>query len=337
MASDNGGKQITKLDIPEHWTNYKPGEIVQDLVVYGDDALDFGDDANREMYAAYDTLHDVVRTQYVHAVRALIKRGAVLTNVVRGVSAVHIAAAQDECQILDMLIAAGVDVNSVSRDVCRTPLHFAASNGLTRNVSVLLEAGADPTMVDKYGRTPLHIAAYSNSLDIVLLLINAVPAEAKSSYVNLSSNSVDYLLPLQSAVAHGSMKIIEVLVNHGAALSCIDSKQSTLLHYASSSKHPKVLRYLLQLSACQVLIDNRNLYGLTALHDAAHRCCPECILVLLQHGANAHIMDSHGRPPMYYCLIGVDKNHISPVIQQCIDLLTGGGGAVTKAARQSRE
>ena len=46
----------------------------------------------------------------------------------------------------------------------RTPLHLAAGSNKLEVVNVLLDAGADPNMKDTDGKTPLHHVVYSCSL-----------------------------------------------------------------------------------------------------------------------------------------------------------------------------
>lgn len=41
----------------------------------------------------------------------------------------------------------------------QTPLHLAVITRQVKVVEVLLRAGADPSLVDKDGRSPLHLAA----------------------------------------------------------------------------------------------------------------------------------------------------------------------------------
>ncbi len=53
----------------------------------------------------------------------------------------------------------------------RTPLHTAAYEGRFDVVKLLLEHGADPNTQDKDGRTPLHWAALRGLVDVVRLLL----------------------------------------------------------------------------------------------------------------------------------------------------------------------
>jgi ankyrin repeat protein len=55
----------------------------------------------------------------------------------------------------------------------RTPLHYAANEGLHDEAARLLEGGADPNARDDNGWTPLHFAAQSGALEVAARLLAA--------------------------------------------------------------------------------------------------------------------------------------------------------------------
>lgn len=61
-------------------------------------------------------------------------------------------------EIVRVLIAAGAVVDAVDWDWGSTPLHVAAGWHHADVVGVLLESGADPTLEEKFGGTPLDLA-----------------------------------------------------------------------------------------------------------------------------------------------------------------------------------
>jgi len=56
------------------------------------------------------------------------------------------------------LISWGADINKVDKEVNTTPLHLAAESGSVKLVKKLLICGAEKTVYDLYGKTPLDIA-----------------------------------------------------------------------------------------------------------------------------------------------------------------------------------
>jgi ankyrin repeat protein len=67
-------------------------------------------------------------------------------------------------------IHAGADVNART-EYNETPLHWAAQNGFTDCVRVLIDNGADVNARDELQRTPLLIASRAGWVEVVRLLI----------------------------------------------------------------------------------------------------------------------------------------------------------------------
>lgn len=90
------------------------------------------------------------------------------------------AAGSGNIPLAKRLIAAGAKVNSVTdRDGhgnCITPLQTAAMGGQTQMVKFLIRRGAYVWQRDKHQQTPLMWAAFRHRLDVVKVLLAAVPA-----------------------------------------------------------------------------------------------------------------------------------------------------------------
>ena len=59
-----------------------------------------------------------------------------------------------------------------------TRLHIAAERNHTTLAQELLRSGEDPRAVDDHGNTPLHIACFFNSADVVQVLVDALGGPA---------------------------------------------------------------------------------------------------------------------------------------------------------------
>lgn len=68
------------------------------------------------------------------------------------------------------LIARGADVNAQDDILGNTALHRVARLGHIDYVKALIEAGADPTLKNKYGETALHLAIDSGRNDCIAYL-----------------------------------------------------------------------------------------------------------------------------------------------------------------------
>ncbi|KAG6844387.1 hypothetical protein H0H87_007291 [Tephrocybe sp. NHM501043] len=121
-------------------------------------------------------LHSAAATGNVGLVEYALDHGQPINSVLDGVLPLHAACAGGNVQVVKLLIEHGADVNAprlprrYSNDRNRdssapivgtsgsTPLHFAAANGNTEAVNLLLLHGAHANRPDKHGITPEMLA-----------------------------------------------------------------------------------------------------------------------------------------------------------------------------------
>src|SRR5262249_24259970 len=72
-------------------------------------------------------------------------------------------------EIVKLLIAEGADVNFQTPDQY-TPLHFAVHFASPEIVAMLLNAGANRAVTNRFGKTPLDLATERNNLMAIELL-----------------------------------------------------------------------------------------------------------------------------------------------------------------------
>jgi ankyrin repeat protein len=84
------------------------------------------------------------------------------------------AAQMHSPEYVSQLIAAGAPLTQKEAKAGWTPLHYACADdekkhGVLSVIRMLLEAGADPTVKDVYGRTPLDLALTNGNREVVRL------------------------------------------------------------------------------------------------------------------------------------------------------------------------
>jgi ankyrin repeat protein len=161
------------------------------------------------LLVATSPLIEAVKQHDAAAVRELLlKRTDVNRPAGDGATALHWAVYADDLALVDLLIAAGANVD-VANDLAITPLHLASAAGNAAIVTRLLDKGADPNAASETGVTPLMEAARSGSVHAVRALI------ARGAQVNARERDRDQTA-LMWAVARKHPAVVQVLLQHGA-------------------------------------------------------------------------------------------------------------------------
>jgi len=126
-----------------------------------------------------------------------------------GMTALHWAAYLDHLEMARVLIAAGANVQAVTRLGGLTPLFLASKNGSAPMIALLLKAGAQVNSADDAGTTPLMFAAESGNAEAVRTLLD------RGAEVNAKEKSWGQTA-LMFASAYDRTAVVKILLAHGA-------------------------------------------------------------------------------------------------------------------------
>lgn len=148
------------------------------------------------------------------------------------------------------------------------------------------------------GRSPLHEAVISNNERMVIEILRSRPALA-------NSKDQQKWTPALYAAAYGHIKLLSRLARAGADLTCIDADESGILHFLARNRkvaqYPLELADLLdQLQQTGINLDHSNMFGATALHDAACRNNLVFVHLVCQRGAKVDATTKSGETPLIY-------------------------------------
>lgn len=95
----------------------------------------------------------------------------------------------------------------------RTPLIVACMHGDCERMRCLLQQGADPTVPDRDGWTPLHAAALGGQAEAVSLLLQF------GVDIEILNAQAGNITPMHQAAFSGSPQVVQVLYDHGADIN----------------------------------------------------------------------------------------------------------------------
>jgi ankyrin repeat protein len=182
----------------------------------------------------------------------------------------------------------------------RAPIHYAGS---AANVKLLLDAGAEVNMLDKFSLTPLDIAALAGSEELTRALIN--------NDADITISSPRHGTPLHCGITRRSRIVIETILEAAKALNqdsaviinCLNRDGDTALHTAIQTSRSDVVRVLLSFGA-DINVRNRN-SGHTPLHQCVLSGDAEFIrwymsMAILHENFDIDARDFQQRTPLHY-------------------------------------
>ncbi|MBN3276739.1 ANKR6 protein, partial [Polyodon spathula] len=175
-------------------------------------------------------------------------------------------------------------------------LLIAAHKGQADNVVQLINKGAK-VAVTKYGRTPLHLAAYKGHIEVVYILLKAG--------CDLDFQDDSEQTALHRAAVVGNTDVISALLQEGCALDREDKDGNTALHEVSWHGFSQSVKLLIKAGAN---IQAKNKAGNTALHLACQNGHSQSCRLLLLGGSRPDTKNSVGETCLH---VAARYNHVT--------------------------
>ncbi|XP_075971520.1 nuclear factor NF-kappa-B family member relish [Anticarsia gemmatalis] len=125
------------------------------------------------------TLHLAILNDLPKIVSLLVAKGSnPMLKDAKDLNAIHYAVKYKSClePLLDAIKKNDVPCNlNECNSERQSALHMAVVEGCARSTRALLAHGASYSVRDVYGRTPLHLAAYDDRLDVTRTLLDFIP------------------------------------------------------------------------------------------------------------------------------------------------------------------
>ena len=221
-----------------------------------------------------------------------------------------------DLEIWRLLIEKGAEF-SVADTSGRTPLHYASSGGNEEVARLLIDKGAEISAVDNEGGTPLHCALDSRNEELVRLLID--------KGASATAANKDGRTPLHRLLDCGSEELVRLVIEKGADVTAADKDGRTPLHRALDWGNEELVRLLTDKGADVTAADKDER---TPLHRSLDWGNEKVVRALVEKGADVTAADKNGRTPLHRALDWGNET--------LVRILTDKGADVTTADKDGR-
>ncbi|MFC4775205.1 ankyrin repeat domain-containing protein [Paenibacillus sp. GCM10023252] len=166
----------------------------------------------------------------------------------RGRTAMLAATHGDYPDVVKVLLDAGANMH-LQDDLQDNPFLYAGAEGLHAILKLLIQAGPDLSIVNRYGGNALIPAAEKGHVDNVRLLLEETDIDV--NHVNRLGWTALLEAIILSRSGSAQEQIIQLLLDHDADVTLADNKGVTPLQHAKSMRLTKVVQMLRDAGAAQ--------------------------------------------------------------------------------------
>ncbi|XP_066929755.1 uncharacterized protein [Clytia hemisphaerica] len=190
------------------------------------------------------------------------------------------------------------DVNSV--DVHgQTLLHEVAREWNVDVAQFLFQQGIMIDVADKYGRTPLMVAASSNNVEMMTWLVNNGADKRKKS------NGIEAKEPIHYAAMFDALDAVKLLISMDVSADQPDNLYQTPLFIAARNGATRVCSYLME---CELPVATYTTYGSSPIEQIVSNMPSEIALLALDQFV---VVSKENRNSQYYLAnFGKKKWHV---------------------------
>ncbi|OWA53387.1 Ankyrin-3 [Hypsibius exemplaris] len=254
-----------------------------------------GEDARMAEDAAGETpLWRAAAASHIHLVKELLKQHgfeqlSYQNKMQNGDTVMHAVLRRNQTELLHIFLEAGAPVDAQNFDGV-TLLHVAVGTSNKAALELLHQYHANPILVDKYDRTPLHLAVEKGLDQIVDLFTDRYKGS-----IHIRTKDGSTLAHI--AALSGHPETVLTLLKRGVYLHMPNKSGALALHAAARTGHAPVVKALLARGS---RVDAKTRDNYTALHLAIEYGKPNVVEVVLGAGASVHTKGGkNGETPLH--------------------------------------
>mmetsp|Transcript_15629 Transcript_15629/g.46825 ORF Transcript_15629/g.46825 Transcript_15629/m.46825 type:complete len:1101 (-) Transcript_15629:61-3363(-) len=219
------------------------------------------------------------------------------------------------------------------------PLHKAIreKKPLT-DLQAILDEGFSINAYNKNdrNRSALHIAAYDDDPELATFLLE------RNAFVNASDSRG--WTPMHEACYRGSLRVLSLLLKHSASVMVQTNSGTMPLHYLMQTGYPREQEELAHQCLVQMLQlgadpNFQTLHGESPLHYACWGVgLPRNVEFLLQNGGNPNVLNQKGNAPLHYAILQNRIPLVKLLVQHgaSVALESSIGGSCRELAAQTK-
>lgn len=165
----------------------------------------------------------------------------------------------------------------------KTPLHKAVYKKNRARIQELISQGQDLNKPNKYGVTPIHVAALKGDLELFKFL------EEKGADPKITADTTS---TLHIAMNSQNKDLARYLIAKGFDVNSSNKHGNTPLHIASRKCHPALVDLLISFGAD---VNKPNKKGETSLHFASKSNCFGVVTALIDNKADPLLKNKEGK------------------------------------------
>ena len=152
-------------------------------------------------------------------------------------------------EVLKKMLLLGSDPN-IKDSNGWTALHYACQYGDFESLKILIDTKANINAFSNNQRTPLHLAAKMNRIEIVKYLTDKILSQKGGMNTKFLNAKDDHgCTPSHLAAKEGNKECLEILLTKGADLYAVDLCGWNILHYASFHARKDTIRFICKYDA----------------------------------------------------------------------------------------